>query len=71
MFVWLNCRFCLEADGSIRQFPNDSLHFGDHIKQAADYLYVKTYQGDSYRWYGDRVGFNIYEKCEELDTYMT
>lgn len=33
--------------------------------------YVKTYQGDSYRWYGDRVGFNIYEKCEELDTYMT
>ena len=32
---------------------------------------VKTYQGDSYRWYGDRVGFNIYEKCEELDTYMT
>lgn len=71
MFVWLNCRFCLEADGSIRQFPNDSLHFGDHIKQAVDYLYVKTYQGDSYRWYGDRVGFNIYEKCEELDTYMT
>lgn len=32
---------------------------------------VKTYQGDSYRWYGDRVGFNIYEKYEELDTYMT
>ena len=71
MFVWLNCRFNLEDDGTIHRFPNDALQSSDHVKQAEDYLYVKTYQGDSYRWYSNRAGFNIYEKCKELDKYMT
>ncbi|MCL2416063.1 MAG: hypothetical protein FWD01_04530 [Defluviitaleaceae bacterium] len=32
------------------------------------YLYVTTFQGDNYRFYEDKAGFDIKKKCEELDT---
>ena len=31
------------------------------------YLYVTTYSNKNYTFYADRVNFNIYQKCKEID----
>lgn len=40
-------------------------------KKITEYLYITTYQNDNYRFYQDEVDFDIREKLNLLDSYLS
>lgn len=62
--------FHLDANGNI--VSTQAALSSEHLfTKPENYLYVTTFQGDNYKWFEHHVKFDIYEKCKELDKYMT
>ena len=62
--------FHLDANGNI--VSTQAALSSEHLfTKPENYLYVTTFQGDNYNWFEHHVKFDIYEKCKELDKYMT
>lgn len=54
-----------KPDGTLELDKED-----DFLEIKENFLYVKTYQNDSFEFPEGEVDFNIFEKCKEIDSYM-
>ncbi len=57
-------------NGRIVASDHQRMEPSDLIAEPCEYLYVKTFQNENYKFFAIDVSFDVREKCKEMDEYL-